>query len=513
MSLIDFLKSRHPTYTARAQVWQTNERRFRGGAAVLPELAAFDWEKGGGREHLNFRKSIARYINLPEALVSSVTGTLVAAMPQEGTGLSFGELGTVARAPGQVYPSRAEELWYAADGTGATASQWVVFWADVIAKSMVTGHRWLMVEAPTTQPLTRADELRGLRPYLVHLSPLQVTNWHYEDSALQWLIVSTSQRKPAMENGRFIGNAPTPGYRLYVRQGVTSLGAEYQKGGVWDYDEKANLTREPSTLDVTGGEIPAWIHYYRRDADGLSQDGVFQLGQAAVAHMNLSSAADFDCWDAAQSVTFIAGVSLDAHAVMVDQLEQGSRRIPIPADATTGTVPTIVDGSQGAVIASVFESRLAEILHTAREAAAAEASGTPDSSGRSKEATFEEIKAPRLSLLAGEIETSQNTAIHYLERRYGYDVPTGAVRWPRSYSLRPVLDRLDTFLSLQTRVGITIPSLATRALMAAADETGLLGDDAEREAVRGEIETALAARAASDAADRALATNLLHLPE
>lgn len=513
----DWLKTEHPLYTERRPEWERCERRFRGGLGVLKELRRFDWETGasGGASdksderalqaavearlllqqlddvsHFEQRQSMATYVSFPEAFAALLVGHMMRQAPEADSALKFGTLGDVARQERTTTPSQAELVYYNVDGIGNDGSMWDNFWTEVEKWAMCTGHRWMMVEA-RQKPTNREDEMRGRRPFLVSYSPLAVTNWHHEDGQLQMAIIKLPYREPRLDNGSFSGNETKYGHRLLTRAGFQGFGDAYEGGGWWDFDEDGNQRANRSgTWEGTKGEIPLWIHYYERDREKLSRSGVFEIGQAAIAHMNLSSAADFDAWDAASSLTWLAGVDRSGFGLAMEKVASGSRFVPLPPAEIGGDkaiVPSVSDGSQGAVTAGVFEGRLKSILEAVRELAAREVSGTPDSSGLSKQMGFQDAKSPRLSLMASEMESSQNTAIRFLELRFGKTSPSGAVKWPREFELAPVLDKLNGFLDAQETANVRSPELTARALMVAADNAGLISDDDDRKKLHDEF--------------------------
>jgi len=57
----------------------------------------------------------------------------------------------------------------------------LAFLRDVSTYAMVYGHAWVIVDKPTTQARTRADELQqGIRPYVSLFTPDNVLDWEYE---------------------------------------------------------------------------------------------------------------------------------------------------------------------------------------------------------------------------------------------------------------------------------------------------------------------------------------------
>jgi hypothetical protein len=159
-----------------------------------------------------------------------------------------------------------------------------------------------------------------------------------------------------------------------------------------------------------------------------------------------------------------------------------------------------VDSAAGATPATVFTSRLNSIRDSVRELAALEASSTADSSGLSKITGFAESKAPKLGLMASEMETSQNIALYFLELRFGVQSPTASVTWSRDYDLKPVMDQIERLFDLQDASGLKSPTLGARLMMTAAVEAGLITPDSpEAETVRVEYETAAKASIAEAA--------------
>lgn len=512
-----FLQSIHPTYVAWKDVWAQNERRMRGGRPVLEELRRFDWELPGG-EHYTLRQDTAVYLNFPDLFATALIGQLMKKAPRVDEGsLTFGGLGEVRGQRNPANPTRAELVFYNTDGVGNDGSQWNNFWATSTRWAMATGHRWIMVEGPVVEAdvkLTKADEQKGARPYIVSLSPLTVTNWHFENGRLAWAIITRLVRKPRLKEGEFIGNTETVEYLLMVREGVKELGSKFTSGGWWKFDNELNTTGDFGDWTKTKGEIPMFPQFYERDSGevytsqvpqsnssgiqgsivkwpAMSRPGVTELGNAAVAYMNLSSAADFDAWDAAVSIQFIVGADEEGFNLAMSKLNAGSRYVPVPINRDAETTPTIHDGSTGAVVSDVFEKRLAtkrtEVSRLA-ETEASKASGAADASGVSQQADFAGSKAPRLALMASELEQAQNTAIWFLELRWGIATPTGFVEWGRDFSLIDVLDSVNSFLALQKLAGVTSKTLTAKALVMAARSRDLISDETEAEAIKTEYE-------------------------
>lgn len=510
-----FLDSQHPVYVACRDQWEKNERRLRGGEDVLMELRRFDWErklpkKGEEKTQYEERQERATYINLPDMFATTTIGHLMREAPQPGAGLDFGNLGEVRRERDFQAPTRAELLYYNADGVGNDGSQWDNFWSGAMKRAMGTGHRWIMVEAPVEAPGNFAREMEGFRPYLVEHSPTAVTNWHYERGRLQFAVVRVPERRIEVDaRGRLKGNDGTEGYLLLVRSGYSGLGLDYASGGWWLFDAKKNLQTEGRWLN-TRGEIPLFPLYYERDSGtrqkaAMSRAGLTELGAIAISFMDLLSAWQFDAWDAAMSVTFLTGVDREGFNLAMEKMEDGSRYIPLPLEERAQSMPGIQDGSTGAVTGDVFQRLTEALFANAERISSMEATGTPDSSGRSKEAGFNEEKAPRLALAASNLEQAQNTAIHFFELRWGFARPAGSVVWPRKFELVDLVADVGALFDLQARAGVSSPTLTKRLMVAAARERGFLTDDAETRTIESEYAESAKAKAQAASQARSLA--------
>jgi len=500
----EWLKTEHPVYTAQKALWERMERRFYGGEDVLEELVPFRWEATSfsgsvevanptGQRSLDARKLQASYINYPNLFARTMVGHIMRSAPGPEQGLSLGTLGEAGRREGDESEiTRAELLYFNADGVGNDGSQWDNFWSRVAENSFATGHRWLMVEAPERPPQTYQDELDGLRPYLVEYSPLLVTNWHFTNGQLDFAIVSTSNREPRIENGQMAGNASEASYLLMVRAGFEGFGEAYRAGGWWEFDADLEPTDKQGTWEKTRGEIPMWVHYYERSKreNRISRPGIVEISQSAVAYMNLSSAADYDAWEAAASILYIIGADKGTMELIADQTGAGAKLVPVKIPDSMfdkGQMPQIYDGSTGAVTAGVFETRLQRKQDEAMQSAALEATSEPGSSGVSKMAGFADSKAPRLTLLASEMESSQNTAIRFAELRWQDAEPEGAVTWKREFELLPLIDSIREVFELAEVAEVRSRTLTENGIMSLVGQKGLAKDDAEFERIRAEI--------------------------
>jgi hypothetical protein len=516
MPNLDWLDDTHEVFDANVERWEQNERRLRGGDYVLGELRPFLWESLPGEtvqidratqtapegevagQHYEARQQQATYLNFPEMYVVAMTGHLERARPLPGAGLSFGELGEVRRERDYALPTPAEQVYYNCDGVGNDGSQWDNWWFGVWQRAAATGHRWLMVEATSERPRTRLDELMGRRPYLVEFAPQQVTNWHFEQGRLAFAVVRIAVRNPFVDSdGALQGNTPTQGYLLLVREGFANLGLEFADGGWFQFDSDKVLVASGNWA-MTNGEIPMWPLYYKRDTGvvssdeevypsipAISQPGVTELGQAAIAYMNLSSAADYDAWDAASSLRFLLGVDREGFNIARTAWDGGSQIVPVPANQG-GQIPQVADGSGGAVVGQVFDVLLKRKLAEVEKLAMQEATGSPDASGVAKQVGFVDIKAPRLSNVASEIEQAQNVAIFFLELRWGRGQPSGSVVWPREFDVIDIAQDITDVFNAEKLTGYKSPTLGSRLMVRMATEKGFITDDVDAKTIEDE---------------------------
>ena len=525
----DFLSEEHPVYKRCRVEWEQNERRMAGGRDVLEELAPFDWERDSsgtvkpvfkkdgtfdersttqlaafldgrrsrGVTNPNYldRKARASYLNFPLRTATQYTGAIMREAPEVDVNLSLGTLGRVSPAEGEGRASQnnAASVFNSIDAPHGGAAFYA--WVQAVAmRCMATGHRWIFCEAPEAaewyrrnrgsgvpERPTQQDVLDGYRPYLVELSPLQVPNWELDaDGLLQFCIVLHEERVFSREGGRLTAKFVTR-YQLWVRAGYAELGDEYSSGGWWRFDENRKPLRRDGEQESgplpNGRDIPAFVAYYQREKQRpggpptMSRPGLTEVGQIAVAHMDLDSAADYDARVSGSRRMFIAGVSMSQHEAVGDQVDQGSRIVAIPAEM--GTRPTIYDsGSVSA--AKTLSERQVEKREQAALAAAEEATWAPDSSAESKNAGYRDVKSPRLALFAEEIEATMTNAIHLLEIGFGADEPTGHATLPRDFDLAPLVqDILEAFEVLDAS-GASSADLSARMVMGYLKSKGLL---------------------------------------
>jgi hypothetical protein len=523
----EWLNATHPVWDAWAETWAQNERRLKGGWFVLDELRPFDWEVAEGRKAYEARRKQATYMNFPDIFLTAMAGHLMRKRPTPPDSLDFGSLGSVVRAEGASKPDLAEVIYYNTDGIGMDGSQWDNFWMAAWRRAGATGHRWIMVEAPAQGATNVQEQIQGLRPYLVEYSPVVVTNWSIRAGQLDWAIVRVGMRVPKVsENGTLGGNNGENGYLLLVRAGVQDLGAEYAGGGWWLYgaDKKE---QQKGQWEATQGDIPMFPLFYERDTGvdalttkesgelkaqaAMSRPGITELGQAAISYMNLSSAADFDVWDAAKSMTFLSGMDADGWNLAMAKIKEGSRYVPLKpatslASAAAGAV-TVQDSATGAVASDTFDKVLSRKLAEVEKLAMREATSVPDSSGESKNVGFMEAKAPKLAMFAAELENAQNTALYFLEQRAGAVAPAGMVNWTREFDLTDVSEIVRDVLGIEKLAGLSSPTLESAAMMKVVEARQLVTGDKVLEAVRAEYQESATEQQTAKAQKQAFASS------
>lgn len=512
MPRLDFLHTKHPIYEANLDLWLQNERRMRGGIDILDELTPFDWEDPT-KSHFKARQDQATYLNFPDRFASVMVGHMMRQAPQPGNNLSFGALGEVRRERNSAEPTRAELLYFNTNGVGSDGSQWNNWWTMVGKAAIGTGHRWILVEGPPEPPTTFRDEIMGLRPFVSHYSPISVPNWEYENGQLSMAIIKRMRRQLRVDaTGAVQGNTPQLETLLLIRKTWTGFGDVYATGGWWLYDANDDLT-DSGSWESTDGEIPMVPIYYERvesDAapvEGLgrvsdivaprsqlrvtpaiSRSGVTEMGNAAIAYMNISSAADFDAFDGAASVQALAGVDEAGFNLFVAKIKAGTRYAPLmSSEGDSKTPPRIIDASTGVVVADVFARRLDAKRQEAIELMLNEIEQAPYASGASKTISFTDAKAPRLAMFASEIETAQNTVIFWLEKMWAKAAtPSGSVTWPRQFDLLDVLKAVLDYFNVESIAQITSPTIAAKAMLLAAQKLGLVNSDADEKVAQQE---------------------------
>lgn len=503
---MSFLDSRHPIYVANHARWVLNEARYAGGDDVLDELEPFDWETDLSVDgHLQKRKNQAIYINFPEIFCSALAGHLLRFAPKPGNNLDFGGLGKVGKT--KATNSRADMIYQNPDGPGATGSGWDLWWSDTSKLAAVTGHRWIYVESPDEAPMTQAREAQGMRPYLAEYSPIDVTNWSYDGKGnLMFAVLRFWEYYPERVVTFAFDQATLQGfsYLLLVREGYVGMGPEYAGGGWFKFTPEKEPYDSGDFAD-TMGEIPLFPLFYERSKGtrkrpGMSRPGVTELGQAAIAGMNVGSAANFNAIDIGQGLTFFMGVDQDGQELAVGQIKRGDRWIGVPPNEDTEITPHLAMSGQASVTSSLFDARERAIWAAAVQlgiseaagpSAAPSAKGGPGQSGAGQQASHATSQAPKITKVAANLEQAQQIAIDFLHLRFGLGKSTGSVTWPKKFDLVELVDRIKQYFEVSRLSGVASPTVDSTAMTQVAKDKGLIGaDPATEQKVLAEFQTA-----------------------
>lgn len=489
--LSDVLSSEHATYKkfgGDAGLWAKNERRLRGGEDIFEELFPWDYETKGTGAHKN-RKDRAVYVNFPSRMAEKFVGHLSREAPRPGESVSFGPLGEISITPeGEL--TRADMLYRSADGTGNYGSDWVSFWDGAQKRAMATGHRWIITEVPSVElgvAQTLADEEAGQRPYLIEYSPTQVPDWHYDNGVLEYLRVQFASRTPTVKNGKFEAVDEQRNV-LYVREGYQGLGGGFQGGGWWVFDGDEKLL-DQGDWALTLGQIPAVPFFYEKDKDTFSRSGTTQIGQIAVAHMNLGSAGDNDAIEGGIRRMWGLGIQAEEHTQVVKQIKEGSRFVSIPGTSAEGRNPQIIDSASASANEAV-ESRMNRHESEAAFLSMDELRTGANTSGFARQMEFFNVKSPRLALMARHRSAAENAALRFCILRWGEsDTSSAYIKWKPDYDPSPVIKDVSEIFTMLTERGVQSKTLDSLLVKLALEDKGLslgeVGD--EMETIKAEI--------------------------
>lgn len=495
-----FLDWKHPVYLAWVERWIENEQRLAGGDDVIDELRRFEWETDTTETSFYAkRQADAIYTNFPDIFATSVTGHMLRFAPKPDAGWRVPTMGDVTGKSST--PTQAEQIWFSVDNPSGAGSEWNQCWGDACKRAMATGHRWMYVDSTSEAPGNRAREQQGYRPYLVEFSPVDVPNWYINPMDItEFVVIRLPPDGPILEGGNWV--QPTVmqrGYLLLVRKGCIRLGEEFVGGGWWKFDYNRKII-DDAQWDDTAGEIPASILYYQRhkgtpNMPAISRPGITELGQAAIAGMNLSSAANYNAWESGGGVDYINGIDEDAFIELERLAKLGSRRLPVPPNSETDVVPTIAPSSLGAVAADVYAKREDAIWASAIRLGIIEAAGAVPgkagtTGGAGAEAAFSAAQGPRIVWFAQNLSVCQNNIIRYFELRYGHKKPTGQVQWPNRFDLVSLVDRIRSFFEIERLSGIRSGTAGATAMVQAAEDKGLVIDPSMKATMMAEYQEA-----------------------
>lgn len=498
------IETQSDDFAEKAEEWRRAERLFKARKDVADELTPFTWEVSGpnpDREGYDRRKSRAIYLPLGKMRADAFVGTIMQKAPQPGGGLSFGALGEVRDNPAGE-PTSAELLWENASGTGHDAQAWDAFWDGALRRASATDFRWILAEAPPERPTTRADEIRGLRPYLVEFSPADVPYAVFGRGQLMACRVEIEERRRGIEDGKYVDKPMTLHYLMTAR-GWTGFGTEaetgyaFEQGGWWIFNEDGELVDERfGDWSKTGGEIPMCRLYYERTMTGEGGDA-WTVNSYALQYMDLFSWMWNDAYVSGGRKRYWLGVTPAIWELLKEHTADGAVDLPVPGDE--GASVSIYD--TGDTTASEGLLRVLDrIIHDAMRFIIRELTTSPDASGVAKILEVLEGKSPRLAHIAGNIEEAQTIALRYLEQRWtGTSTPESAVTWPRTFDLRTVVEKVIEMFGLLREAGAHSPTLGASLVNTAVKSSGFVteGSDLDMETVYSEILGSLETQAQS----------------
>ncbi|HSB53229.1 MAG TPA: hypothetical protein VLD58_02700, partial [Gemmatimonadales bacterium] len=360
--------------------------------------------------------------------------------------------------------SLASLLWYNADGTGQDGNQLPAFLDGVLKRACATGYRWVFTEMPNRTALatlraarrdgfgalaafdrgasvlrvTQQDQLDGFRPYFVEYSPLHCTRRRIARGVLDYMVLRVPL-DPAQEvTDTGLPVPATYGRYLLVRAGYRGLGAMWQEGGWWLYTNDHEEI-DHGTWESTRGLIPmvrcvgeqspgTWEH------PALARSLTMELGQIAVDLMNARSEQRHNARQAAKTILWGLGMDGTAQSAAGTQVTAGSLLVGVPpVQNPDGSylIPQIWSSSSALMDTQVYGQIIADGLSEARELMVRQVTSTPDSSGESKKAGFEEGTSPMLARMAANFETWVNSLLYFWGQRAGIPTPTASITMPR----------------------------------------------------------------------------------
>ena len=505
--LAQILDAQHEIFVKNERHWAAEERRLHGGYPMLVELERFTNETEAS---YTSRQRQSPLLNFGRIHGSIIIGHLneVAPMP------NFGTLGQVRerKAIPRGSETNAERFAFNANGVGTNGIPFIALSSGIQLRSLATGFRWTLVEMPRRPngkpedaPITGDDIKNGHRPFIVEYSPRSVPMWDIQDGRLNWAVIRTDWRKA----GLWEPSTGRKGYYLLVRQGYDGLGDQFAGGGWWLYDPDKRLESNGSWAR-TKGEIPL-AQYGVDESNGTDEDPavatmpLMELNQLSSGLMNRISERNWNARQAAKSQKHILGAEPQSFNEAVELTIEGSYYIPwqpfVPRDkdgriidGSKVLVPTLYDGANGAVESSVYAEIIRSTIEEAHEIMVRQLTSTPDSTGRSKEAGFNEATSPLLSSLATRRESWENTVIPWVEMRAGAEQPSGFVEWPQEFDLTPIIQKIDMAIDRMLKMGARSPTLEASMLEKASTDQGVWPTkESEATAARDELLRSLSA--------------------
>jgi hypothetical protein len=161
---VDYILSSHPAFKRYLNRWIFLSDSYVGGYEYFlgKYLEPYNYESRS-----DYEKRL-RQIGLDNH-VKSVVSIYNSFLLRKEVKREFGSIATDPQLP------------YFLEDTDLDGRNFTAFMRDVSAHAMVYGNVWVIVDKPTTEAYTRADELQqGIRPYLSLFTPENVLDWKYE---------------------------------------------------------------------------------------------------------------------------------------------------------------------------------------------------------------------------------------------------------------------------------------------------------------------------------------------
>ena len=518
----------HPVYKALEETWETNERRYHAGVDATEDLTPFKWEtpalpsgeakeeaatralarasrRQGPQASYHARRARAVFPDFMGEYAERLCGELFSKAPAPATSedgdeddggtasgadgsLSFGALGAVGHlANGD--PTRAQMLWDNADGVGDDARSWDAFWYDEAAAATATGFRWVYVEGARDAPGTGYErEVRGARPYLVGLSPLDVPAWGESAGRLDYAVLKLSERRLKVEGegaSATVTDEAATVYHVLVREGFEGFGNEMSRGGWWIVDDQGALLVDAAGNErkgdwaKTGGQIPLTRLYYERPpktgattrsgAPAGLKAGTYALGGLAADLMDLNSVAIHDTWTSAKRQRFVPVRDKEtaehlaknaSNPVVFVPMPEGGRFQVEDSAAESANVPLVTERAAITAQADRFIRR--------------ELATSADASGRAREIEHARGTSPRLASMARNVMEAQNACLRFLEGRWvdAYRTGTARATWTERFDLESVARALLPLIEALAAAGLTSPTLTLDYVVASLREAG-----------------------------------------
>lgn len=285
---------------------------------------------------------------------------------------------------------------------------------EISIQAMIYGHVWVVMDKPTTQVGTRADELeQNIRPYMSIYTPENVLDWNYS-------------RQP---NGKYVldyfkvKEAPNKSEQ-YVREFLPNETNVYKYDGGDDKNNGYLEMTQPNQL----GEIPAMVVYANRSPHrGI---GLSPMGDVADAQRQL-----FDMTSEILQLIQLTNHPSLVKTADVEAAAGAGAIIQMPQTLDPGLKPYLLQPS-GQNIESVLSSMERTIESVDRQACMGGIRSVESRrlSGIGLQTEFQMLNA-KLSDFANNLEHAEEQIFDMFAKLNGM-VFEGEIKYPRSFSIQ-----------------------------------------------------------------------------